>query len=38
MEAYGLEDFVSYNADATADFYSFLTEANQLCQHPTPFG
>jgi uncharacterized lipoprotein YehR (DUF1307 family) len=38
MEAYGVEDFVSYNDDTIEGYIAFLNEANQLCAAPTPLG
>lgn len=38
LDAYGLSDFVAWNADTTADFSAFLVEANSLCFQPTPWG
>jgi hypothetical protein len=38
LDAYGLTDFVSFNADSTVRFRSFLDEANRLCATPTVWG
>lgn len=38
FESYGIEEFVSYNADTRADYAQFLPAANSFCETATPFG
>ena len=36
--AYGIDEFVSYNADTAADYYAFLGAANERCDRASGLG
>jgi len=37
-DAFGISDFVSYNADSLDEHELFVVEANELCERPTNWG